>query len=481
VRTAACRVGLEPVRMRQTATVAARQVAARLVALVTALSVGLFAPAALAQSKRGGGIPLIRDAEVEQLLREYTTPILRVAGLAQQNVRVILINERAFNAFVMDGRRIFVNTGAIIDSETPNQMIGVLAHETGHIAGGHLSKMRQELANAQTASIIALLLGVGALVAGARSGSGAQAGVAAIMGPQEVIRRTMISYIRAQEEQADKAGVKFLNATGQSAKGMYETFRRFADQSMFSSRLVDPYSQTHPMPAERVRALEEIAKTSPHWDKKDAPELQARHDLVRAKLIGYLEQRDFIARRYPLSNASLAARYARAIAASRFGDLRGAIAQFDSLIQSQPNNPYFHEVKGQTLFESGHAKDAIAPLRRAVALAPNAMLIKVLLGQALIETANPALMDEAIGLLRTVLLKEPDLPDAYSHLAMAYGRKGNLAEADLASAQAAFASGDFKTARELANRAKTRFPTGSPGWVKADDVSTYRPPASAQR
>jgi predicted Zn-dependent protease len=306
-------------------------------------------------------------------------------------------------------------------------------------------------------------------------------GAAVVTGPQEMIRRSLLSYQRAQEEQADRAAVKFLTATGQSAKGMSDTFSRFANQVMFSARGADPYLQSHPMPAERVRALEELARTSPYWERKDPPELQLRHDLMRAKIIGFLERPETVARRYPPSDTRLPARYARAIAAYRFADLRSALAQIDGLIAAQPNNAYFHELKGQALFETGRSVEAIPHLRKAAALAPHATLIRVLLGQALIASNDPRYADEAIGLLRSVLMREPDLPDGYRHLAMAYGRKGDLAEADLASAQAAFASGDFKTARELAARAKTRFPTGSPGWVKADDIATYRPPTPTRR
>lgn len=429
----------------------------------------------LAQPKPGGGLPLIRDAEIEQLMRDYTAPILKVAGLAQQNVQVVLINERAFNAFVMDGRRIFINVGALYDSKTPNEIIGVLAHETGHMAGGHLSRLREQLANAQTASIIAMLLGVGALVGGAKAGGDlAQVGVAAIQAPQEMIRRSLLSYVRAQEESADRAAVKFLNATGQSAKGMQDTFKRFADDLLVVSSRIDPYQQSHPMPKERVIALEDLVKTNAHWDKKDSPELQLRHDMMRAKLAGFLERPDTIARRYPSTNTSLPARYARAIAAHRFGGLGNAVAQIDALIQTQPNNPYFHELKGQALLESAQPAAAIAPLRRAVALAPNAALIRIMLGQALVATGENKYSDEAISLLRVAMQREPDQPEVFSQLALAYGRKGDLAEADLASAQAALARGDAKTARELAARAKTRFPTGSPGWVRSDDIVSLK-------
>ncbi|HKF99125.1 MAG TPA: M48 family metalloprotease [Xanthobacteraceae bacterium] len=458
--------------------------AARAVAILTAVGLAAASSPVRAQPRpENVGVPLIRDAEIEQLLRDYTTPILRAAGLGPQNVQVVIINNRAFNAFVMDGRRIFVNSGALFDSTTPNQIIGVLAHESGHIAGGHLAKMRQEMANAQTQMILATVLGLGAVVAGAKTGAGqaaSQIGMAALTGPQEMIRRSLLSYVRAQEEQADKAGVKFLAATGQSAKGMYDTFRRFADQTMFTARGVDPYVQSHPMPAERVRALEEVARTSPYWDKKDPSELQLRHDMMRAKLAGFMDRPDTITRRYPTSDASLPARYARAISAYRFSDLRNAIGQIDALIAAQPNNPYFHELKGQALMESGRGAEAVAPLRRAAALAPHAQLIRALLAQALVSTHDAKHADEAIAILRDVLIHEKELVSGYRELAMAYGQKGDLAQADLASAQASFASGDFKTARELAARAKTRLPTGSPGWVKADDIATYRPKSAKE-
>jgi predicted Zn-dependent protease len=419
------------------------------------------------------GLPVIRDAEIEQLLRDYTRPLLRAAGLAQQNVRVVIINDRAFNAFVMDGRRIFVNAGALMDATTPNQIIGVLAHETGHIAGGHLSRLREQLAQAQTQSIIAMLLGLGAMMA---AGPNAGSPAAAILGPQEVIRRSLLSYQRSQEEQADRAGVKFLNATQQSPKGMYDTFKRLADQGLFAAHKADPYLQSHPLPAERVSALSVLAQNSPHWDKKDAADLQLRHDLMRAKLSGFLDRRDTVARRYPTTDNSLPARYARAIATYRHSDLRAAVSQIDGLIQTMPSDPYFHELKGQALLEGGRAAEAIEPLRRAVKLAPNPALIQVMLAQALIAVNDRKLADEAVGMLRSALAREPEIPEGYAQLAMAYGRKGDLAQADLASAQAAFTRADYKTARELASRAKTRFAVGSPGWVKADDIASFKPP-----
>jgi predicted Zn-dependent protease len=456
---------------------AAIRTLSRLTAIITAGALMLAPVAAPAQENNGP--KLLRDAEIEQLLRDYTRPILRAAGLEQQNIQVVIINDPTFNAFVADGRRIFVNYGALMQSQTPNQIIGVLAHETGHLAGGHLAKLREELARAQTGMIVAMLLGVGAMVAGARSNNPnngiGNIGAAAISAPQSVLQSTLLAYQRQQEENADRAGVKFLNATKQSAKGMYDTFKRFSDESLFASRGADPYMQSHPMPAERVAALEELAKSSPYWNAKDDPALQLRHDMMRAKTSGFMEQQDTVLRRYPPSNDSLPARYARAITTYLHGDLHMAIAQVDALIQAQPNNPYFYELRGQALLEGGKPVEAIAPLRRAVQLSNNAPLIEMLLGQALVATENKAYTEEAITILRAAVARETEAPLGYTQLAMAYGRKGDYAEADLASAQSAYLRGDNKTARDLASRAKTRFAIGTPGWVKADDIVTAKP------
>jgi predicted Zn-dependent protease len=457
--------------------IALRKKSLKLTALTTVVALVLAPLAALAQENRGP--PVLRDAETEQLLRDYTRPILRAAGMEKQNIQMVIINQGVFNAFVADGRRIFVNYGAILQSETPNQIIGVMAHETGHLAGGHLAKMREQMAQAQTQMIIAMLLGAGAIAAGASSGGSgsglANAGAAMMSAPGEVIRRTLLSYVRQQEENADKAGVKFLNATGQSARGMHETFKRFTDESLFAARGADPYVQSHPMPAARVAALEELARSSPYWDKKDDPALQLRHDMVRAKISAFMERKDTVYRRYPISNNSLPARYAHAIATYRHGDLRSALAQIDALIQQQPNNPYFYEVRGQALLEGGKPLEAIAPLRKAVQLSNNSPLIEMLLGQALVAADNKAYTDEAIAILRAAVARESEAPLGFMQLAMAYGRKGDYAQADLASAQAAYLRGDSKTARDLASRAKTRFAIGTPGWVKADDIVSAKP------
>src|SRR5215469_6021886 len=398
--------------------------AMRAVAALTAAALGFSTFPARPQTGANAGIPMIRDAEIEQLLRDYTTPIFRVAGLSDQNIHVVIIDDKTFNAFVMDAHRIFINVGALTQATTPNQVIGVLAHETGHIVGGHLSKIRQELANVQTAALVGLLLGIGAIVAGAHSGSTdtGNVGMAAITAPQALGINRLLSYQRAQEESADRAGVRFLTMTGQSAKGMYDTFKKFADESLFSAQGINPYFQNHPMPQERMAALAELVKT-PYWAKKDPAELQFRHDMMRAKLFGFTERPATILAHYPLTDTSLPARYARTISAYRFGEPRSAITQIDGLLQAMPNNPYIYELKGQALLEGGHPADAIAPLRHAVQLAPNPALIQILLAQAIVATNDMKSSDEAISLLHSAIMKEPEAADAYTALAMAYARK----------------------------------------------------------
>lgn len=449
-------------------------------AVVAAAMLFVHTGGALAQQ---GSLPVLRDAESEELLRDYMRPLLKAAGLSQQKIEVVIINSREFNAFVADGRRIFVNYGALFESTTPNQIIGVLAHETGHIAGGHLARIRDQLASAQTAAIIAMVLGAAALGAGAATGARGvgEAAPGVIMGPQEVIRRTLLSYQRGQEEAADRAAITYLNATGQSSRGMIETFARFQQQQLFITQQVDPYLLSHPTATNRIAQLETLARASPHYNKKDSPELQHRHDMMRAKIAGYFEKPEALARRYPPSNNSMPAQYARAMSYYRWGNVGAALRQTDALIAVQPNNPYFHELKGQVLLESGRARDAIAPLRRAVELSKGTALIRMMLGQALVQGGNRDDAQEAIRELRFALQSEPNVAFAHRSLARAYEISGDRANADLSAAYAAFNDGDFRAAKTLATRAQRSFKVGTPGWLRADDILKFEIPKISQR
>ena len=360
------------------------------------------APVARRRAQAQQNLNIIRDGEIEQLLRDYTAPLFKAAGIRSGAAKVILVGDRTFNAFVANGQKIFVNVGAIMEAKTPNELIGVLAHELGHIAGGHLARLRLELANAQIFAVAGMLMGGAAVAASARNrnvGSDGAGAMGAILGPQEMARRALLSYQRGEEQAADIAAVNYLNATGQSARGLLATMERFQTESLFKTASIDPYLLSHPLPRERISNLEQVARKSPHWNAQDPPALQMRHDMARAKLVGFVSNAGETSRRYPISDASMPARYARAISAYRFGRIDDAQAQIGALIAAQPQNPWFHELRGQALLEAGRADQAIEPLRRAAALAPNATPIQVMLGHAYLNSNNPKNVDQAITIL----------------------------------------------------------------------------------
>lgn len=435
----------------------------------------LAAALLLTQSASLNAASLIRDAEIEALLSDYATPIFRAAALGSQNINMHIVNDKSFNAFVIDGQNMFIHVGAMTKSETPNQLIGVIAHEAGHIAGGHLARLKVQMARMQSAALIMNLIGIGAMIGGAVSGGGndvGEAGAAVLYGGSSIIQRSLLSYRRAEESAADQAAVSYLNRTKQSVRGMLETFRHFADQSLGSVNFIDPYIQSHPMPQARIAQLRDLAERSAYFDAKDPPQLQFRHDMVRAKLEAFTNKNNaaYVMRKYPESNRTLPARYARAITRYFTSGVDGAMNDLDGLLAEQPDNPYFHELKGQFLLESGKAQAAIAPLQKAVSLAPDAGLMRVMLGQALVATNDASLLKEAIGQLRKALLKEKQSVVGYRQLAIAYGQLNKIPEAQLASAQGFLFEGNADFAKVHAERAIRAFPEGSPNWVKANDI-----------
>jgi predicted Zn-dependent protease len=283
---------------------------------------------------------------------------------------------------------------------------------------------------------------------------------------------------RSQESAADQAGLKFLSITQQSGLGMLSTFERFAGQELFSDAQRDAFARTHPVATDRLARLRQLVETSPYYKNKDSPELQHRHDMMRAKLSGYMEEPSIVFNRYPAADNSLPARYARAIASFRRGaaGLEQGLAGVDSLIREQPKNPYFWEVKGDFLQKAGRPQESIAPLRKALQLHKgDAPLIGVQLAQSLIQTKNPKSADEAVALLRAAVLREPDNATAYNTLGQAYYDKGLMAQSELARAQGLFYFGAVKQAQEFAKRAQAALKPGSPDWVKADDIINYKP------
>ncbi len=439
-------------------------------ALALAVTLAVSPVASQAQQRN---LTIIRDAEIEQLLRDYANPIFKASGINEGATKIVLLGSRDFNAFVASGRKVFMNAGVIMDSTTPNQVIGVLAHESGHIAGGHLFRLREQLERAQIMAVAGMLLGAGAVAATSRSGQVGMSGagpMGAITGPMEMARRSLLAYQRSEEQAADKAALRYLYDTGQSARGMLEVFQRFADESLFRRVGSDPYLQSHPMAPERINALKDEAEKSPFFNKQDSPQLKARHELARGKLFGFMTRPEELARRYGPGDTSLAARYARAISAYRFGQPAQAQAQIDALIAAQPGNPYFWELKGQALLESGRAREAVGPLRKAVALAPNQPLIRGMLGHALVSTGDPKDAEAAIKELTTATQRDPDATDAYQYLARAYAARGNDAMAALSAAQGYALTGQQDEAKRLARRARQGLKEGTPAWQKADEI-----------
>ena len=431
---------------------------------------------------QGRKIPLVRDAETEELLRDYALPIFKAAGIASSKPDIILVNDKSYNAFVPDSGRMFINVGVLMESDTPNEVIGVIAHESGHIAGRHLVQLRSAAANAAIMSVIGMLLGAGAIAAGATSGSGgiSQGGMAAAAGGAAVGQRSFLAYRRGQEAAADKAALRFLKATGQSARGMLTTFRRFADEQMFSAKFVDPYAISHPMARDRYRSMETAAKQSPYFNKKDPASLQFRHDMVKAKLFAFTSHPNAVARAYPRSDTSLPAQYARAIAAMKTRR-RDAIRDVDALIRQLPNNPYLYELKGQVLLEGGNPKAAVAPFRKAVSLRPNEGLLLIWLGYALVGSNNPSVLPEAERILRKGIQQDPNSRIGFSQLAIAQARQGKQADADLSTAKGLMVAGDFGAAKRYAARAQKKLKRGTPAWLQADDIVSYKPPNLGKR
>jgi predicted Zn-dependent protease len=420
-------------------------------------------------------ISVFRDAEVEALVADYVAPILRAAGIRGSSIQVVLVNERDFNAFVADGRRIFINLGVLLQSDTPNEVIGVLAHETGHLAGAHLTRLRQEISRSQIISAVTMLAGAAAMAAAASAGSseGVAAGQGIALGGQTAAQRSLLAYQRGEELAADRAAITYLNATGQSAQGMLEVFNRFADQTMFTGRFVDPYVRSHPMARDRINQIERLARQSQYFERRDPPDLQLRHDMALARLTALLDGERTVIRRYPNSDTSLPARYARALVEGRTGSARSAIQQLDQLIAVQPSNPFFWEARGTILFENGNPGDAARSWARALELAPNNTMIRVFYGAALVESGDANVLSTAIGELERGLANDQSLAFGYRFLGQAYARSGNTAMAQLASGLEAFARGDIQGAKGFAARAQQNLPRGSTGWLRAADILAY--------
>ena len=401
-------------------------------------------------------ISFLRDAEVEHTLRVWMTPIWKAAGLDPDAVHVYVVNDPTLNSFVAAGQNIFLNSGTILRAQSPNQLIGIMAHETGHIAGGHLARQTQMMKNAMIESVIGMVLG------GAASAMGhGNAGGAGVIAGAGVGQRAFLQNSVTIEASADQAALKFLDRTHQSARGLLDFFQILEQEEFLSAQHQDPYLVDHPLTQERIDYVREHVAQSPYSNAKDPPEWVAMFNIMKAKLGAFLGNPSQVLASYPVSDNSEPARYARAIAYYRIPDLNHALPTVDGLIHDFPNNPYYDELKGQMLFENGHVADAVAPYQRAVQIAPNEPLLNIELAQVQLETNNPKYLAAAKDELNNALNAESDNADGWRELAITYGRSGDMGMAALALAEQNMAQGDYGQAIGQAQRASQLLPAGA--------------------
>lgn len=435
----------------------------RLAGLLLAATLFLAVDSRPAEARR---IAFIRDAEIEDTIRIFAAPLFRAAGLEPEAVQIYLVNDRSLNAFVAGGQKLFLHTGLIIRTENPGQLIGVIAHESGHIAGGHLSRTQDAVAKATATQIVAMVLGG---IAAAGAGQGDAVG-AAILGGQTMGLRTFLQYSRTQESAADQAGLKFMDDNGWSSQGMLEFLKILENQDLLSADRQDPYMRTHPLTRERLDAVRTHVEKSPLTKAPFPKEFDILHRRIRAKLIAFMESPLTTFRTYKESDTRLEARYARAIAHYRKLELDQAHAIVDKLIAENPGDPYFHELKGQMLFEKGRGAEALGPYQTAVKLAPSSALLRGDLAKVQIETNDPALLDSAIANLQMALAHDSDEPFNWRQLAIAHGRKGDEAMSSLALAEEAMLQRKPDIAKFHAGKAESLLPRGSRGWLQAQDI-----------
>lgn len=435
-----------------------KQVALTRLKIITAVvaALALIAPA---QAQ-----PILRDAEIEQWLDDYAHPVFRAAGLPAEQIQILIVGDQTINAFA-SGMLMGVNTGLFTNADTPNQIEGVIAHEAGHIAGGHIARSDEAIAAASRPMILSLVLAAGAIAAGAPD-----AGIGILGLGQTVGTANVLKYSRGQEASADQAAVTYLDALHHSSAGLVEFFSKMRNSEIITNRRVNPYMQNHPLSNQRVTALTERVGKSPYFAVKNSPEEIERLNLLKAKINGFMQDTNVTLRQYPLTDQSDPAHYARAVAYYRGSKLDKASKEIDLLIEKFPDNPYYQELKGQMLFEFGHVEESIPSHARSVELAPSKALLRINLGRALIATEDAARYPEAIKQLKAALLVEPDNSFAWSELARAYGGLGDDAMADLATAESKYHAGAPGEAAIFARRAMSGLKHETPEYRQALDI-----------
>lgn len=436
-----------------------------------------------AQESAGGERPeFIRDSEIENYLHALAAPIYRAADIDPKSVTIAIVKSNVINAFVAGGMNEFFYTGLLQLTDSPEQMAGVIAHETGHIAGGHLIRGKEEMRNASAEAIFGMILAIAAGVAGGNS----QAAAGAFSGAQQIAERSFLSFSRSQEASADAAGMSFLDKAGISARGMLEFFGKLAGQELLPADRQAEFVRTHPLTQDRINAVRDHLEHSPLKDAKLDPKLYEMHERMKAKLLGFLQPETALLR-ITDKDPRLTARYARAIALYQTGQPDRALGLVDGMIREEPDNPYFYELKGQIQFENGRVADSVGNYQKANALLPDSALLREAYGHALLETKDPARLDLAIQQLLEADRLEDRSPRTWHFLAAAWGRKAELtkdqqyeAMVSYALAEEAEADGKDKAAGQLAERAMKGLPKTSPYWLRAQDIKLSTTPDSEQ-
>lgn len=431
----------------------------RLIALLTALLVTV--QPAIAQS-------ILRDAETEALLRDMAAPLVAASGLDPHNVDMVLINDPSVNAFVAGGQAVYINSGLINTADNANEVQGVIAHELGHITGGHAISNAGGKA-ASNISILSLLLGAAAAAAG-----GGEAAMGVLMAGQQAAMGKFLAYNRSQESAADAAGAQYLSKAGITGEGSIAFFKKLQNMEYragYYPRAGDEFFSTHPMTMDRITTLQDVYEQDPSWSKASDATIESRFARAKAKLFGYLAEPKDTFRVYPETNTSIPARYARAYAYHKDSHLELAMKEADALLSQAPADPYFLELKGQILLESGRPREALAPLRRATELTGNQPLIATLFGHALIATEDAQNFAEAERVLRAAVARDRENPFAWYQLGLVYDAKGDIPRARLASAEQQVMNGQMPQALASAEAAEAALPRGTPDWLRAQDIA----------
>ena len=436
---------------------------ARLLMLALMLAVAAWQPVA---AQEGGGPAILRDTETELLFKDITRPMIVAAGLDPNSVDMALLNDPEINAFVATGQTVYVQTGLLEAADNVNQLQGVIAHELGHVAGGHSIRLQQGAREATGLTIATMVLGALAIAAGA-----GEAAMGIMMAGQQAAMGQFLAFTRSQEATADAAAVKYLHGAGISGKGLLEFFGKLQNQEYrLAVYAKDSYDRTHPLSNERIQALEQNLKADPAYNKPIDPALEARFERVKAKLLGFSNPRQAVIK-YPESDQGIPAHYARAYAYHLGGYPEKAQAEANSLLAADPHDPFFLELKGQILLEGGKPKDAIPPLREAVRQSGDAPMIAAMLGHALVATEDPKNFTEAKQVLKGAVGRDNQDPFAWYQLGVIYDREGDPARAALATAERSNLQGENKLALASAQMAMKGIPPNTPDWLRAQDIA----------